>query len=219
MTPLRALTLATLAGCGLLLLSVLSPAPLVQVSYYTRGQESAGSPFGAPVALAAAPAAPRVAPRPVGDADQAGLAVVRAPSIDVATIRRVLQQYGSPAAGEAQAIYDLGAQYGLDPAICLAFFIVESAAGTKGIATETRSLGNIRATPGYVNHRGYRKYATWREGIEDWYRLIARLYVGEWGLTTVETIVPVYAPAADNNDPARYIATVRRLVTEWRAGR
>jgi hypothetical protein len=224
-TPLRALTLATLAGCGLLILSVLSPAPLVQVSYYTRGQESAGGPFGASVALAAAPAAPvapgapRVAPRPEAVAERAGLAVVRAPSIDVATIRRVLQQYGSPAAGEAQTIYDLGEQYGLDPAICLAFFVVESAAGTKGMATETRSLGNIRATPGYVNHRGYRKYATWREGIEDWYRLIARLYVGEWGLTTVEAIVPVYAPAADNNDPARYAATVRRLVTEWRAGR
>jgi hypothetical protein len=151
--------------------------------------------------------------------DRQGLAVVRPPSIDVATIRKVLQAADSPAASEAQAFYDLGERYGLDPAICLAFFIVESSAGTKGMATETRSVGNIRATPGYVNHKGYRKYATWQEGIEDWYRLISRLYVGEWNLTTVETIVPVYAPTGDGNEPAAYVATVRQLVRDWRHNR
>lgn len=150
-------------------------------------------------------------PRMVGDK----LVVMRGPSVDVPTIERVLRQYNSPAQAEAQTIYDLGVRYGIDPAVCLAFFIVESSAGTRGMATETRSLGNIRATPGYINYKGYRKYATWRDGIEDWYRLISRLYVGEWGLTTVEAIVPVYAPAADSNDPPRYIGTVRRLVYTW----
>jgi hypothetical protein len=223
-TPARLLALATFVGCGLLILSVLSPGQLVQVSQYTRGSDAFAGSFSPAVALAAE--APRPGPAPVvrasrpptvADADSAGLIVVRSPSIGIATIRRVLERYDSPAAGDAQAIYDLGVHYGLDPAVCLAFFIVESSAGTKGMATETRSLGNIRATPGYVNYKGYRKYATWREGVEDWYRLIARLYVGEWGLSTVEAIVPVYAPAADNNDPAHYVRAVRQLVAEFQA--
>jgi hypothetical protein len=146
------------------------------------------------------------------------LAVQGQPSIDLATVRRVLREYNSPALGDAEAFIELGQQYGIDPAICLAFFIVESGAGTKGVATETRSVGNIRATTGYVNHRGYRKYASWRDGIDDWYRLIARLYIDEWNLTTVEAIVPVYAPAQDGNDPHRYVDTVRSLVTRWRNG-
>jgi hypothetical protein len=225
-TPPRLLALATLVGCGLLMLSVLTPGPLVQVSHYTAVGDGLAGPFAPSVALAAeepgtAPAPTLRAARSAAavEADHAGLMVVRSPSIGVATVRRVLERYDSPAAGEAEALYDLGVRYGLDPAICLAFFIVESSAGTKGMATETRSLGNIRATPGYVNHKGYRKYATWREGIEDWYRLISRLYVGEWGLSTVEAIVPVYAPAADNNDPAHYARTVRNLVAEFRADR
>jgi hypothetical protein len=43
--------------------------------------------------------------------------------------------------------------------------------------------------------------------------------VGEWGLSTVEAIVPVYAPSTDGNDPAHYIRAVRRLVAEFRAAR
>jgi hypothetical protein len=225
-TPPRLLALATLVGCGLLMLSILSPAPLVQVSHYTRGSDGFGGPFAPAVALAAdapdpAPVAAARSARPAeaADLDRAGLAVVRAPSVSIATIRRVLDEYDSPAVGDAEAIYELGVRYGVDPAVCLAFFIVESSAGTKGMATETRSLGNIRATPGYVDHKGYRKYATWREGAEDWYRLITRLYVGEWGLSTVEAIVPVYAPSTDGNDPAHYIRAVRRLVAEFRAAK
>lgn len=140
------------------------------------------------------------------------------PSIDAAGIARVLNEYHSPAVGAAGAMYTLGLQYHIDPAFCLAFFIHESSAGTKGVARVTKSVGNIRATAGYQSYQGYRQYATWEEGIEDWYRLISDLYIGEWGLTTVDAIVPVYAPTADGNDPAGYAATVKQLVAGWRAG-
>jgi hypothetical protein len=43
------------------------------------------------------------------------------------------------------------------------------------------------------------------------------LYVNEWGRTTVEAIIPKYAPASDNNDEARYIAQIRTLVNSWRS--
>ena len=142
--------------------------------------------------------------------------VLGPPSIDAATIRRVLESYGSPAAGEAQTFYDLGVARGIDPAYCLAFFIVESSAGTRGVARTTYSIGNIRARPGEPSYEGYRLYTSWAEGIADWYRLIDELYVGQWGLTTIDAIVPVYAPQHDSNDPAAYARTVKRLVAGWR---
>ena len=149
--------------------------------------------------------------RPLGAGPVLGL-----PSITVEQIRRILARYNSPALDDAQAFYDLGVMRGIDPAYCLAFFIMESAAGTQGVARTTHSVGNIRALSGQPSFEGYRQYADWREGIADWYRLIDELYVRDLGLTTVDAIVPVYAPATDNNDPAAYILTVKRLVAGWR---
>jgi hypothetical protein len=161
------------------------------------------------------PPTPTIVPTP--DIARLGAAsVVGAPSIDVALIRRVLLRYNSPAVDEAQTFYDLGVARGIDPAYCLAFFIVESAAGTQGVARTTYSVGNIRALSGQPSFEGYRRYDTWRDGIADWYRLIDELYIHELGLSTVDAIVPVYAPSADSNDPAAYILTVKRLVAGWR---
>ncbi len=145
--------------------------------------------------------------------------VRRTPSMDAAAIRQVLQRYNSPAVGAADAMYALGLEYGIDPAFCLAFFISESTAGTAGVARTTKSVGNIRTTAGYVDYQGYRKYESWEQGIEDWYRLIRDLYIADWSLTTVDQIIPVYAPSSDGNSPDHYIATVKKLVTSWRASR
>ncbi len=161
------------------------------------------------------PPTPTVVPTP--DIARLGAAPVKGPpSVDVALIRRVLQRYNSPAVDDAQAFYDLGVARGIDPAYCLAFFIVESAAGTQGVARTTYSIGNIRALSGQPSFEGYRRYDTWRDGIADWYRLIDELYVRDLGLATIDTIVPVYAPSEDSNDPQAYILTVKRLVAGWR---
>lgn len=139
------------------------------------------------------------------------------PTVSAALIDQVLAAYGSPMAGEGKDLYALGVKYGIDPAFCLAFFVHESAAGTRGEAKITHNLGNIRATDGAPSRDGYRYYDTWLEGAEDWYRLIGNVYVGSWDLTTVNAIIPVYAPSADNNDPASYIDDVEQLVSAWRA--
>ncbi len=149
--------------------------------------------------------------RPLGAGPVAG-----PPSITVEQIRRILTRYGSPALDDAQAFYDLGVARGIDPAYCVAFFIMESAAGTQGVARTTRSIGNIRALAGQPSFEGYRQYTSWQEGIADWYRLIAEVYIRDLGLITVDAIVPVYAPRSDNNDPEAYIVTVKRLVAGWR---
>jgi hypothetical protein len=139
------------------------------------------------------------------------------PTISAALINQVLAAYGSPLAGQGQALYDLGVKYGIDPAFCLAFFVQESAAGTRGEAVLTHSVGNLRPEPGMPSLDGYRFYDTWLEGAEDWYRLIRDVYVGQWGLSTVDSIIPVYAPSGDNNDVAAYIQNVEQLVATWRA--
>ncbi len=51
--------------------------------------------------------------------------------------------------------------------------------------------------------------------MEDWYKLIKELYIGEWGRKTVDDIIPKYAPASDNNNEAAYINSVKQLVQEW----
>src|ERR1700730_6549104 len=140
------------------------------------------------------------------------------PSLSADFINRVLDHYHSPAAGKGQALYDDGVKYGIDPAYALAFFMHESSFGTTGVATVTRSLGNIRYSEGYQNYEGYRKYGTWEEGFKDWYWLISDQYVRQWGLTTVDQIIPVYAPSSDNNDVAAYIQAVKNAVHTWRGG-
>ena len=168
-------------------------------------------------------AAPDPAPavsREVVSASATNHTVVGKPSVSADKIAAVLRSYNSPAIGAAQAMYDLGAKYGIDPAYALAFFIQESNAGTKGVARTSLSIGNIRWTTdcNCANVSGYRGYPTWAAGIEDWYKLIKNLYVGGWGLQTTDTIIPRYAPSADSNDPASYTATVNRLVAGWRTG-
>ncbi|MGH2481965.1 MAG: glucosaminidase domain-containing protein [Ktedonobacteraceae bacterium] len=144
--------------------------------------------------------------------------VTGTPSVNADFINRVLDSYGSPAHGKGQALYDLGVKYDIDPVYALAFFMHESSFGTTGVAQVTLSLGNIRATDGYASFDGYRQYHSWEEGFEDWYKLIKVQYVQTWKLSTVDQIVPVYAPSSDNNDVDAYIQSVENAVTTWRSG-
>ena len=144
--------------------------------------------------------------------------VVGQPTIDAQFINSVLNYYHSPASGKGQTLYDDGVQYNINPAYALAFFLEESTFGTKGVATVTHALGNIRADAGEPQYNGYRLYDTWEEGFADWYQLIANKYVGEWQLSTVDQIVPVYAPSGDNNDEAQYIHTIKLAIERWRNG-
>ncbi len=139
------------------------------------------------------------------------------PSLSAAFVDKVLAAANSRAAGTGQALYDLSKKYGIDDAYALAFFQHESTFGTGGVARATLSLGNIRCSDGYQCIEGYRAYSSWIAGYEDWYRLIRTLYISQWHLSTVEQIVPKYAPSSEN-DVAGYIAAVLKDVSTWRAG-
>lgn len=167
-------------------------------------------------APAAAPTAPaQQVDRPALTHHTPDYNVAAPPSVSAALIERVLTEYKSPAQGTGAAFYDLGLKYGIDPAYALAFYIHESAAGTKGVARFTKSIGNIRTTPGYKDYEGYRSYGSYEDGIEDWYKLIHDLYINDWGLRTPDKILERYAPWTDNNNPVTYAVHVEQLVDGW----
>ena len=144
--------------------------------------------------------------------------VIGRPTLSPTFMNHILAAAHSPAQGTGQALYDLSVRYSIDDAYALAFFQHESLFGTTGVARSTLSLGNIRCSAGYRCMAGYRAYASWIAGYADWYQLISNLYIHHWHLTTVEQIVPVYAPASDGNDVAGYIAAVEQDVARWRKG-
>ena len=117
-------------------------------------------------------------------------------------------------------MYQEGVKYGIDPVYALAFFHHESTFGLAGVARVTHSIGNIRCTQGYAcdPSGGYRAYPSYAVAVQDWYALIASVYLAH-GLNTVEKIIPVYAPNADNNNESSYIANVNNDVAHWREGK
>jgi Mannosyl-glycoprotein endo-beta-N-acetylglucosaminidase len=147
------------------------------------------------------------------------------PTISAEDVEAVLREYNSPAAGSGRAWIALGQQYGIDPAYALAFFIHESTAGTnpgwaglKAGGGSTHNIGNIICA-GYPTCYGrFRDYASWDEGIEDWYKLIAQEYIQGRSAQTVEQIIPIYAPAFENNVDA-YVNAVVGMVDGWRRQR
>jgi hypothetical protein len=147
------------------------------------------------------------------------------PTISAAAIDTILAQYGSPAQGTGQLWFDLGKQYGMDPAYALAFFIHESSAGTnpgwaglKQNGASTHNIGNIICA-GYPTCYGrFRDYGSWEEGIDDWYKLISKEYINGRGAHTVEAIIPIYAPSSDNNNVPGYVGAVIDMVSSWRQG-
>ena len=59
---------------------------------------------------------------------------------------------------------------------------------------------------------------SWEDGFEQYYKLIRNLYVAQWGLYTVDQIIPTYAPNSDHNDEAAYIAALKHEIDTWHAG-
>lgn len=152
---------------------------------------------------------------PIGLQAHRAYVVTGKPTLNAGFINNVLCSASSPACQTGATLHKLGIKYGIDPAYALAFFRHESSYGLNGIARDTKSLGNIRCSYGYICKDGYRAYKSWEEGYEDWYRLIATQYVQEWKLRTVQQIIPVYAPT-NENDTTEYIRVVESSVTVWR---
>ena len=139
------------------------------------------------------------------------------PSISAEKINSILCNAGSPACGKGKTLYDEGVAVGINPAYALAFFQHESSFGTAGVARSSRSLSNMRCVNGIPCEGGYAYFASWEQGFQAWYDLINNLYINQWHLTTIEQIIPRYAPNADNNDEQGYIKSVVSAVANWQS--
>lgn len=161
---------------------------------------------------------------PVGNV---GLTFVSPPRISKATFVKVLRDANSPAADEAESMYDGITSVGVDPAVGLAFFKHESTYGKYGICKthDTKNIGNVRRA--YNAARGrqldipgrgpFWKFDSWTQGAIDWAERMRYRYAEQQGLDTVDKAIPVYAPSSDNNVPERYIKDVTDTVNAWQA--
>jgi hypothetical protein len=151
-------------------------------------------------------------------------------SITAGQIDEILRAARSPAAGLGKVFVRYGQYYNVDPVYALAFFRRESSFGThprwvgrkRGTEDSTKNIGNIRYVgrpnpqrdPQYGEYNGFRDYTSWADGIHDWFKLIAQ-DSNYAGLSTVERILPRYAPVTEN-DTDNYLHDVVRWVAEWR---
>jgi hypothetical protein len=132
--------------------------------------------------------------------------------------RKVLAYYRSPVLPDAGDLYATIVSYGLDPGVALAFFVRESGAGTAtGYCNGQNSLdnknwGNVRGEEDGAC--GFQKFPTWKAGLDTWCRLMIKYYVNR-GLNRMEDAIPVYAPSADGNNPARYIKEMYSYILKW----
>lgn len=141
-------------------------------------------------------------------------------TISRSVFKNFLKEMNSPALPEADTMYDACVQNGCDPAVMASFFEHESSGGNRGVAAITKSIGNIRCTPGYncyttEGNGSFRQYDSWAAGVKDWAQLL-QMYKNDWKLVKLEEIIPRYAPQADHNDEATYIAAVKARVDDLR---
>jgi hypothetical protein len=156
------------------------------------------------------------------DMRQANHSVLGRPTLSAAFMDRVLVAAHSPAAGTGQDFYRLSIQYGIDDVWPLSFFHHESDYGKTGEARVTYSIGNSRCIttrPCIDQDRGgYAQMWSWRDGVVQWYTLISTLYIKQWGRSTIEQIIPKYAPQSDGNDEQGYINALLNDAAAYRAG-
>lgn len=154
-----------------------------------------------------------------------GMTVVAAPRISKKVFLQILNRHSSPALPEGPQIYDIFITEGIDPGVALAFFVHESSCGRAGVTAiyDLKNWGNVRTpedpllgTSIDIPRRGkFTKYDTWSLGALDWCRRIKGSKYAGSGLTTIETIIPKYAPTSDGNAPSVYIQTIKNAIAAW----
>ncbi|GCF07343.1 glucosaminidase domain-containing protein [Dictyobacter arantiisoli] len=151
------------------------------------------------------------------------MSIYGSPTISTSQIDKILAAYHSPAAGTGSYLYNSALQYGIDPVVPVAFFMHESILGTQGEATATLALGNERCItdrPCIDQSRGgYAQFTSWQDGYQHWFDLLTGPVYKGAGLTTIQQIIPVYAPTADNNDEQAYINALIYSIDAWRSGK
>jgi hypothetical protein len=150
--------------------------------------------------------------------DPAALRLRGAPTISKAKFAEVLQGAGSPVLQEAPAdtYYDLIVSYGIDPAVALAFFALESGYGTVANLAELRNWGMLWSP----QTAAWAHYQTWRAGLLDWLQRVQGPAYLKSGEPTLASMVKIYQPSGlkrFNNDTTLYSDAAGALIASWQA--
>ncbi len=163
--------------------------------------------------LGLVPALPTATPVPTQIPENV---IARPPTITIAEIDLILERVNSPILPYSGDVYAYGVQYGIDPVFALAFWMKESREASDGsIAAVYHNPGYTEGLAGDPRCGRWACWPTWPEGIAGWYHYMRVFFVNR-GITTVEAILPIYAPSSENNTSG-YIVFVLQHVAQWRA--
>ncbi|MBI4052693.1 MAG: glucosaminidase domain-containing protein [Candidatus Diapherotrites archaeon] len=149
------------------------------------------------------------------------------PCLSVEFINDVFEKYNSPAKGNGKWFVKYSHDYGIDNAVALAIFKYESTWGTNSrwvgrpggaCSKGTKGIGNIKYNSGMPDFRcgTWSAYNSWEDSIKGFFDYLknSKYYV-KAGKTTIDEILPIYAPASEN-DTDTYIKNVKSDVRSWR---
>ncbi len=224
--PARMAPSSSAAPCALLSASALRPLPSLGVDggsmpavAQTTGETALEQPEGAgcPSGIVAAPNLAAVGVRV--DARGApvsapSMSIVGAPSVTPAVVDAVLAREGSPLAGQGGYICLEGRRAGIDPVFLLA--VVAQVDVPNPLPDAAHNVGHVLAAAGQPAASGFRVYPSWQAGVAGWYELMRTLYVGRWGLRTLDAVWPVYAPGP-REQVEDQLGALEAMVTAWRA--
>lgn len=140
------------------------------------------------------------------------------PTIDPATIEKVLARHKSPSRGLGQDLYDVCSESGVDPAFILAMYSHESNFGNAGVATKTKAWGNVRPGSHWEGktQKGaigeFRSYETHLDGMKDMVNTLLLHYTQK---DTPTQVVNKYAPSSEN-DVAEYVKQIKDSMNHFR---
>jgi Negative regulator of beta-lactamase expression len=148
------------------------------------------------------------------------------PSVSLAQFSTWLKHRKAPIVDVViERIYQLCVWLDIDPAFVAAIWAHETSQtpGVIGSSDLFKKSNNAGAIVAYgrwpnVTHNGrqFNKYESAQLGLMHLVMHLKQIY-GAVGLLDVETIIPVYAPAEDNNQPQSYIQAVLRDMREMRS--
>lgn len=157
---------------------------------------------------------PTSAPQGQATALPETMVVTGPPSVSPAFVDATLRRMASPLAGLGRYIYLDGRRWDIDPVFLVAFAVYFDRAGA--LPAAAHNVGHLRAVGAESAMEGYRVFATWRAGIDAWYRLMRHLYIQQWNRRTLDAIVPLYAPAPRLGVEAE-LNDLRAMIAAWRA--
>ncbi len=132
--------------------------------------------------------------------------VYASPTINGDKFKQILQQANSPALAEADDLYRTCTVNGVNPAVALAFFALESNYGTTPGQEVRQNWGNLSDGSGQLKN-----YDTWTQGLVDWCNHFRLPPYSTQSLNTISQIVPVYQPSSAGGTAAGYANYVQKL--------